>query len=123
MQYIHNSLGLSKNTVLKTLRLDRQNIFLCAITIHGTLDNDTDLNMLVPEINKDSETTIIHGDILNNVFFVDNLSAVMRVVRQLRCLLPACLWDEDVVPPYHGEASASGNATIHQLFLEEITRL
>ena len=87
LRYIHNSLGLSKNTVLIKLRLDRPNIFLCAIPIHGTLDDHADLNMLVPEINEDFETTIIPGNIPNTMVFVDNVSAVMRVVHQLRWLL------------------------------------
>jgi hypothetical protein len=116
-------LGLSKNTVLIKIRLDRPNIFLCAIPIHSTLDDHADLNMLVPEINEDSETTIIPGDIPKTMVFVDNVSAVMRVVHQLRWLLLARLRDADVVRLYHGEASASGNAKTKQLFREGITRL
>ena len=103
LRYIHNSLALSKNTVLIKLRLDRLNIFLCAIPIHSTLDDHADLNMLVPEINEDSETTIIPGDIPKMMVFVDNVSAVMHVVHQLRWLLPARLRDADVVRPYQGE--------------------
>jgi len=66
--------------------------------------------MLVPEINEDSEPTIIPGDIPKSMVCIDNVSAVMRVVHQLRWLLPARLRDADVVRPYHGEALASGNA-------------
>jgi len=123
LRYIHNSLGLSKNTVLIKLRLDRPNIFLCAILIHGILDDHADFNMLVPEINEHSETTIIPGDIPKTMVFVDNVSAVMRIVHQLRWLLPARLQDADVVRPYHGEASASGNAKTQQLFREGNMRL
>ena len=123
LRYIHNSLGLSKNTVLIELRLDRPNIVLCGIPIRGTLDDHADLNKLVLEKNEDSETTIILGDIPKTIVFVDNVSVVMRVVYQLRWLLPARLQDADVVRPYHGEASASGNAQMQQLFREGITRL
>ena len=123
LRYIHNIFGLSKNTVLINLSLDRPNIFLCAIPIHGTLDDHADLNMLVLDINEDSETTIMRGDIPKTMVFVGNVSAVMRVVHQLRWLLPARLRDADVVRPYHSEASASGNAKTQQLFREGITRL
>ena len=123
LRYIHNSLGLSKNTVLIKLCLDWPNIFLCAIPIHGTLDDHADLNMLVPEINEDSGTTIIPGDIAKTMVFVDNVSAVMRVVHQLRWLLPAHLRDANVVRPYLSEASASGNTKTQQLFREGVSRL
>ena len=83
LRYIHNSLSLSKNTALIKLRLDWANIFLCAIPIHGTLDDHADFNMLVPEMNEDSETIIIPGDIPKMMVFVDNVFAVMRVVHQL----------------------------------------
>jgi len=123
LRYIHNSGGLSKNTVLIKLHLDRPNIFLCGIPIHRTLDNHADLNMLVWEINEDSETTIILGDIPKTMVFVDNVFTVMHVVHQLRWLLPARLRDLDVVRPYYSEASASRNVKTQQLFREGISRL
>ncbi|KAF8242679.1 hypothetical protein K440DRAFT_510302, partial [Wilcoxina mikolae CBS 423.85] len=46
LQYIHQSLGLSKNTVLIKMPLDRPNIFLCAVPIRGTQQNHADLNVL-----------------------------------------------------------------------------
>jgi superfamily II DNA helicase RecQ len=123
LRYIHNSFGLSKNTVPIKLRLNRLNISHCAVPIRGTLDNHADLNMFVLEIHEHSETTIIPGDIPKMMVFVDNVSAVMRIVHQLRWLLTAPLRDADVVRPYQGEASASGNAKTQQLFREGITRL
>jgi superfamily II DNA helicase RecQ len=116
-------LGLSKNTVLIKLRLDQPNIFLCAIPINGRLDNPADLNMLIPDITEDSETTNIPGDVPKMIVFVDNVSAVMSVVHQLRWLLPARLRNAAVVQPDHSEASASGHALTQQLFRQGITRL
>jgi len=82
-----------------------------------------DLNLLVLEINEDSESTIIPGDILKTMVFVDNVSAVMHLIHQLRWLLPARLRDADFAQSYHGEASASRNAKTQQLFGVGITRL
>jgi hypothetical protein len=69
------------------LHLDWPNIVLCGIPIHGKSDNPAELNMVVPEMNDDSETTIIPGDTPKTMGFVDNVSMVMRVVQQLRWLL------------------------------------
>jgi len=123
LRYIHNSLGLSKNSVLINSFLDRANIFHCASSIQETVDDHADLIMLIPVINEDSETTIIPGDIPKMIVFVDNVSAVMCVVHQLGWLLLARLRDADVVRPSHSEASASRNAKTQQLFREGITRL
>ena len=83
-RYIHNSLGSSRNTVLRKIHLEWPNIFLCAIPIHGTLDDHADLNPLFLEINEDSEITIILGDIPKMMVFVDNMSTVIHVVHELR---------------------------------------
>jgi len=95
----------------------------CAIPIHDTVDDYADHNIFVLEINEDSKTVIIAGDIPKMMVLVDNVSAVICVVHQLRWLLPACLRDADVVWPYHSEASASRNAKTQELFQEDITRL
>jgi hypothetical protein len=88
LRYIQNSLGLLKNSVPRKLPLDLAYSFLCAIPIHGTFDDHADLNMLVPELEQCSKTTI-PGDVPNMMVFVDNVSVVMYVVHQLRWLLPA----------------------------------
>ncbi|KAF8242253.1 hypothetical protein K440DRAFT_509048, partial [Wilcoxina mikolae CBS 423.85] len=118
LQYIHRSLGLSKNTVLIKMPLDRPNIFLCAVPIRGTQQNHADLNVLVP----DGES-VTPGDIPKTMVFIDNVIAVMHVVHQLRWILPARLRNADVVRPYYGEASASGNAKTQQLFRDGTTRI
>jgi len=116
LRYIHNSLGFSNNTVLIKLCLDWPNIALSLIAIHGTLVDHPHCSMLVSEINEDSETTIILGDIPRTMVVVDNVSMVMRVVHHLCWILPTRLQDADVVQPYHGEASTSRNAKTQQLF-------
>jgi len=64
LRYTHNSLGLSKNTVVINQDLDRPNMFPCAIAIYRTLDIQADLTMIVLEMNQDSEITIMPGVVL-----------------------------------------------------------